>query len=593
MNQHEIDEEAIVYDDPHHRTEHLPEKRDRPPDQQKLSNTLEPITNAGGLRLHLLRRQTRYISYALALLQGDFLEDIAVPPPNVPRVARIPPSELLANAVAHACPRGMIKLFMVVFTQPKTTGGDRLIGHPAELNAAFKPPPFQLMTLTSMLAHLMDVGRQSGTLCFIEADFKNFFPQIALGSKLRNYMGIATADPSLRRTEYLVQRVLTQGWNASTFIAQSIAWTIIEHQNPDDEDLCLVAGQEDVPPAYKFARHPLGLALIIIVYDNILIAASSPALAKLWETRLDRNTKYFNAVLKYSKASTDECTFCGIDLQWRNNNLSWRTTTATFERWQRKDVTNRSARTATSLLGAILRQYYVRNTLPLERRVPTQILRSILISMTNAEPPAWNKKNHITTETANTLLQLRDSMSNSWCTLQQPTDDPLIIVTDATPTRTCFLIFTIRDETMTEMQKESHAIPEDDIAVTEALAVLQAILVLPKYERLTSAIIVTDNTTAGRSLSKGYSLHSEVDVVTQKILEAAEARNVHIRTVIDILSQENVADVGTRHQNWESEDAMTRLRHTLRRIHECLPLYKLGAKWIDRRDKSRTTTEGP
>jgi hypothetical protein len=88
----------------------------------------------------------------------------------------------------------------------------------------------------------------------------------------------------------------------------------------------------------------------------------------------------------------------------------------------------------------------------------------------------------------------------------------------------------------------------------------------------------------GRSLAKGYSLHTEVDLNIINILETAATKNVQIKTIIDITSEDNIADVGTRHEDWNSTDADLRMKATLERVRRCLPLYKLGSKWIDRQD---------
>jgi hypothetical protein len=540
---------------------------------------LEPIVNAGGIRINLLRPTTSYMTVALSLLRGDFLKTIEISTPNTAQFARLPPQELLRNKVAKITQRGRILLFMITFTRTKQRGGARLIGHPPELNAAFKPPHLHLISLSSLIAHITKIAQAStdDTLVFIELDFRNFFPQISIGPLLQPFMGIATMDPNNGKPTFLMQTVLTQGWNASTYIAQSVSWSIIEYHEKDEDNLGLELCLESGPPAFRIAQHELGVAFITIIYDNILLACSSKELAKLWEARIERNTERFNAVRKYTNVTTNQCTYCGIDIKWENHKISWRTAGETFTRWQNKTIQGRSAREAASLLGVILRQCYVRDDSPLLRRKPTLILRNLLAS--NIQN--WDTRNHITVADAETILALRDTMSNDWCALITNHVLPIIIVADATPTRTCFLIF---DQNMRIIARESNTVACQNIATTESIAILQAINHLAVQTTRQNLIVVTDNTTVGRSLAKGYSLHTEVDLNIINILETAATKNVQIKTIIDITSDDNIADVGTRHEDWNSTDADLRMKATLERVRRCLPLYKLGSKWIDRQD---------
>lgn len=245
MEPHDLahDEEDLLYTNAETK-EHVNDTGKRPRQEQQTendsttSNALEPIINAGGLHTHLLERQTKYMSVTHSLLRGDFLESLKgkIPMQQPPRLGKIPPHELMKNKVAKITQRGRIILFMTIFTRRKKVGGTRLIGHPPLLNKLFRPPALHLITL-SLISHITVVAEHAlsmknnsaGELFFVEIDFLNFFPQIRIGEALQAHMGIATRDPTTKKIVYLVQTVLTQGWNASTYIAQSISWGIVEH----------------------------------------------------------------------------------------------------------------------------------------------------------------------------------------------------------------------------------------------------------------------------------------------------------------------------------------------------------------------------
>lgn len=598
MEPHDLahDEEDLLYTNAETK-EHVNDTGKRPRQEQQTendsttSNALEPIINAGGLHTHLLERQTKYMSVTHSLLRGDFLESLKgkIPMQQPPQLGKIPPHELMKNKVAKITQRGRIILFMTIFTRRKKVGGTRLIGHPPLLNKLFRPPALHLITLSSLISHITVVAEHAlsmknnsaGELFFIEIDFLNFFPQIRIGEALQAHMGIATRDPTTKKIVYLMQTVLTQGWNASTYIAQSISWSIVEHCEPTEENLGVPhCNSDESPPPFRIATHPLGVALIVIIYDNILITCSTAQLALLWEARINRNTRKFNAIRKYTNATTDACSFCGLDIKLEGKKIHWRTSPNTFSKWQTQTINKRTPREGASLLGIILRQCYVRETNTADRRAPILLLRNLLSTVQD-----WDADGHITPTTAEEILHMRDRMSNEWCTLKTHNRSPLIIVADATPTKICFIIF---DENMNIIHRESATVEHQNIAVTEAIAILLAIQTLKHSTTPTEVIVITDNTTAGRSLAKGYSLQQEVDEKISQILHESTTKNLHIQTVVDITSEENIADVGTRHQDWESKDAHERMEATLARIEHCIPLYKRGSKWISRHDKQTT-----
>jgi hypothetical protein len=574
MLQIEAIEEILEYADrrPHRRTKHARDSNTGPS-----AVKIEPIENPGGVRVHLLPRNTAYIIESISLLQGTFTMHIA-PQGITSFVSKVPPSEFLINHIAVETQRGRIKLSMNTFTIEKKTGGDRLIGHTALLNAIHNAKGIHLINLSTLLALLAGLGP---TLYFLEMDFKNYFPQIPLGTNLQPFMGIVTRDPMTKKVVYLLQTVLTQGWNCSTFIAQSITWAAIQYTEPDENNLGLeLESTAETPPAFSTINHTLGRGIIIVIYDNILVACNSTQLSNLWDKRLERNMKRFNILRKYCTQTTNSCTFCGIDISLANGSLAWRTTSPTFEAWQTRTIINNTAREAAKILGTVMRQDYVQVAHIQRKRPALLLLQTICQRMATTNHNDWDTPNTISDEETTSIHTLRDSMNNNWCTHHTIDGGPdITIVTDATPTKICYIIY---DKQLKILTRQSLSTEHTEISLAESNAVLAALSSCPSFTEDTHTMIVIDNTAAGRCIAKGYSTNKVLDAVVELIHAAAARNNIIIRSVVDIRSCDNLADVGTRDNTWTSADAILREKNTLFRIKECTPLFAKGAKWIGR-----------
>ncbi|CUG85851.1 Hypothetical protein, putative, partial [Bodo saltans] len=375
-------EENLIYDEPRPRpVPHVKQERNRP-DTTKYTIKLEPIENAGGVHIHLLtcgtspNRATAYMKQALTLLSGEFLRTCCISMNlNTSPISKVPPAELINNKIAVPTQRGRIIIAMHTFSIGKKEGGDRVIGHTAYLNELFQPPQLHLINLSTLIALLANLGTKYP---FIEMDFRNFFPQIPIAKALQPYMGIITRDPSTKQTSYLLQQVLTQGWNCSTFIAQSITWTAIQMKSNNEDDLGLNTDIDAAsPPPYISLNHTEGTGVIVVIYDNVLVACSTQKLAALWNERIARNLTTLNIRLKYCTQSFNTCTFCGIDIAMQDNKVTWRTTEKTFAEWSTRNIYNNTSREAARIIGTIMRQDYVRSAPSLTRRPSVLLLQSI------------------------------------------------------------------------------------------------------------------------------------------------------------------------------------------------------------------------
>lgn len=577
--------DTLIYEVP-------PPKRNRYDDAANNTDTikrepkLEPIENAGGLRLHLFRQDPLpFVKIALEILDGNWIDS------TTPRtlkqqcmVARIPAEELLANGIASRVQRGNIKNFMHVFTRQKQNGKCRIIGHPATLNEVTKPPNINLTSLTTLMGSLSDIIKptqtqhnESSDLHFTEIDFKNYFPQIPLPQKIWPYFGFMAFDNHGRR-QCFQQKVLTQGWNMSPFIAQALTWACILRNVPQQ------ALVEHLPGLLHLTE-PEGETVIVVVYDNILVASNSSSLSEKWKTHIVNNTKYFNITTKYVTSTTNECVFCGLEIRVNHSQgLHWRTKEETFSAWKllagaKYDGT---AREVLKIAGIICRQAYVAQQTPAYFTEALTLSRQVLQEMAASGHVGWDTQGTYKDTTAQ-IATLLNSMDNDW--KQLPPDliaarNTVILVTDATPTKTCFIHidaenFTILGDAVTT------DIEACEICEAELTAVLHGVCSLQKQACATSLVLVIDNQAAGRALAKGYMLGPH-DRLVKDIRQQAHSRNLNLTTVIDIPTSENLADIGTRGGDFSGKEAETRRLQTLDRLRTCMRLHKAGTKYIPR-----------
>jgi hypothetical protein len=129
---------------------------------------------------------------------------------------------------------------------------------------------------------------------FWTADFKHWYYQITIVAKLQKYFGISIGN------EIFKVVVLPQGWSWSSFIAQSVAWSIILHTQ---ENQIPLYDLNDIPryelPRYIPIRDKEDKNVIVggvyLWYDNIMVCSKFKEYVQQWSTRIVKNANFLKA----------------------------------------------------------------------------------------------------------------------------------------------------------------------------------------------------------------------------------------------------------------------------------------------------------
>lgn len=565
----DLDEDPIAYNQPAYIDEDSDlddgeqddhgKKRRRAPDPQ-----VDPIINAGGINVKGLNTAYErlgcpdFLEYAfMLLLHFTFtgtLPPRAVIPTNLPESATAQ-VKLLLTLVG----KDSVNSFMSVFLRMKP-GSDqcRIIGHPALLNAAYKPRSLQLCRLADIL---WGCNLFATPFC-IELDFKNYFPQIPITRHLGQFMGVM-----IEGLTYL-QKVLVQGWNGSTNAAQALSWAIMAYTMHDDEILLTLPMKAESPPAFIITENPL--SFVAIQYDNILVITGTPELHAKWRTRILRNTARFNCVIKYLNESTNYFSFCGIEVLKTPHYTYRRTDIGRFmdqtgsypcipealtqsPSWLLLPTTKNlrcTPRCIAGMIQIILRQGVICGSYPFAGSRPGPALRAasqLGKLMAGTTKKAWAQPRPELEHLFCSMRQAFSSISNHWYTPpRRSVPGALFIATDARPHITAWVVFD--DDGVVIHAGVRPLNPPREISVAETMAVKYAWKDCTSRGFFRGHVFVIsgiDNTTASQCLTKEYSGgSSELDEAVTAALKELP-RHIH-PLFVDLHTDLNVADLPTR-----------------------------------------------
>lgn len=236
-------------------------KRQRTSQETEWGN-IQPIINAGGFRTHLLAtncKEIPFVQEAYAQTKGMLnLTDI---PKCEPQRSSVP--EAVLNNMFKQLQRSQLLSYQRIFSVPKANSElHRLIGHPRDLNNVYVAPHFSLVPFTEIPELLRVFGSEFHA---IEFDFTNYFPQIPIGHNLSTLLGVIANNRSYG------QKVLSQGWSGSTFIAQCFTWGFISlcsKRHSLSKNIILEL-QKPSPPSH------LALAEVTIVFCTTTYSSSA------------------------------------------------------------------------------------------------------------------------------------------------------------------------------------------------------------------------------------------------------------------------------------------------------------------------------
>lgn len=511
-------------------------------------SNIDPIVNAGGARINLLSKDSDWIPFfreALCLLNTSY------PAPTLKHVirSRIDPttaSLLVSSGVWELSNRGDIHHFLIAFVVAKSNKRNRLIGHPKMINEMSQSHPLSLLSVVQLIYLINNLSSLSQHIYATEMDFKNYFPQIPIGDQLKRDMGILVDGQFFR------QRVLTQGWTHSTFIAQSITWAILLYHPTFEKDLylsCEHFRSLQSPPSHYELKDGSGnvVGLILVVYDNILILSRLARLRDQWRSRLISNLKRFNIIEKYCKDTTDEFEFLGLCFRHNSapSTLSWCTKPETFCGWQKRPYDALTARNVASIFGTLVRhtQISLKPLFTLRQHYP---LICLVHQIMQGKQKAQWKSMTLSSEFQEGFTSLKHHLLSLQNTrIQFPPRTPVgtevfYLVSDATPKRIGWIIF---DHSFTILDAGSEPVISSSIDLGEADAVIAGLsskLLAPTL----LLILGIDNTVVGRAIVRGYSPSPELNVRIQKIHDLLSKFSQFI--IVDIASLHNASDTLSR-----------------------------------------------
>ena len=157
------------------------------------------------------------------------------------------------------------------------------------------PPNVNLVDTRSLIAHMRAFSRRCPRFHVVMGDFRHWFHQIAVHPELRRHFGLAYSD-SAGNSQCYLWRTLPMGWSYSPFIAQSYAWSVIAHRNPNQESLF-------VEEALRGAQLPTLLpsrqgGFATVYYDNFLLVTPSETEANEFAKRMHQTCKTFSVIVK-------------------------------------------------------------------------------------------------------------------------------------------------------------------------------------------------------------------------------------------------------------------------------------------------------
>jgi len=487
-------------------------------------------------------------------------------------------NNLLSTGIIQQINFSASLLYARIFLVKKKNKKSRIIGHPKSFNEISKPPPkLSLLSVDGLILSLQKLKKWH----YIEFDLSNYFYQIRVGSHFQEIMAVIHGKSAF------AIGVLCQGMNWSPIIAQSISWMTVIFKEESEDALGLNLSTDLSTPPAKVNLFDNGqvIGFVTIIYDNFLIVTENGSLRDRWVSRIKRNLSRFHIVAKYFNIASDKLLFCGIEFERLRHSMQWRTDPTTFCRWQENlNISSATGQSLACMQNILVRHHMVRmeNLRCLGRLFACST--SIFQHLANKPKKLWrrNLPARLKLDPALALAKslLRDA-SNSFTTFPN-TKIPqhlFFFAVDATPTSLGAILMSDIDGSV--IDSESFPLVERTlIHLAEALSVTRAMAWARQKSLIHIGqdcllIFAIDSTTAGRSLSKGWSGIPELDIIVENFYSDITPGCF---LFVDVPTDKNVADEVSRYEKIVDAKRIW----TFQRMKSSLPLFKKGVLWVDR-----------
>ena len=287
------------------------------------------------------------------------------------------------------------RTYASLFQVPKNEEVDRAIVNCKQINKCYeRPPPLSLA----------DIGTLLGLIKFFEdailatADIRHFFWQLVTPPNDRPRFSVHVDYGDNRPSERLACVALPMGWSWSPWVAQAVAGLVVARAGEklranfgDDVEAIGATGisDESAPPFWYIRKAGRVVAIVIIWYDNFLVAAAakSPETGNIdWNGRvrdaLNRAMASFKIAWKKDKktgevwaVARNEAEYIGIRFSRTPDGVfTWKHIDANIKAWSAAGIArSMPLNEVAQVLGFITWDTHVR----LGRRLPL-LLRQLM-----------------------------------------------------------------------------------------------------------------------------------------------------------------------------------------------------------------------
>jgi len=413
-----------------------------------------------------------------------------------------------------------------------------------------KPESFPLFSMEELLISLTNLR---GHIYFVTGDLKNAYYQLKVPRFAQELFGIRTDNSNA-----FLCRVLPMGWNRSCGIQQSLSLGIAGARDSDESSLGMPESiaEEETPCGLIHLNHGDSSGVLAIIYDTFFLALESRSLAVQWEQRLRRNCRRMGVGLKYLHQA-NSTTFSGLDVRMGRRELEWRLSATTVASW--KAIAPGLKNTPRALWRGLGFLQRAAQCMLLPRIEFVELIQS-QASLARAYPEYVRTRNHqwwdsgvVDSDLVEELKRRILGLCNDWVSLRRIREkvdgDVRFIAVDATLTLTHIVELDENGREVSTFAAEPCVV--DHIDEAEAIAMRRG------HEHGAGSkilVLAGDNTSVSRAFAKGYSMSKHL----QSYLP--QRRKGQTVIFVDVPTQDNLADVETRPEQYYAPEEVSRRR---------------------------------
>jgi hypothetical protein len=514
---------------------------------------LDPIRVAGGMNINVLRTFSCVFAITAfeVILCGDLTKFLSGPPISIERerkrtddVFNVSILKLIDWNVLNAQPEKPLRALCKYFEVPKTES-NRAIGDARSANNMFRrPPAVGLPYLPEVLLLMKSINVKY----FVTGDWRHYFYQIPISEELSRFFQVDTGFLSAQF------QVLPMGFSWSPWIAQALGWTIILAREDNQPPLGVddaTRERANVPGYVVLREHGVEVGVIVLWYDNVLVATRTKSLAERWHARLEKNGERVNVVWKELEAPATRATYIGLELD-AEADLKWRHKATKPEKWlNRIEKPIICAKDIAALVGILIWDATITLTPLLHYFDEINLLRKF--SPRCKAKVEWKKPLTLQDEDAAAIRRLKEALRraclNPWTSPPKPkTHLDLFLASDASDRRAGVVFINSGNKNLLWLtHRFKDEARKNSIFMKELMAILLAVRFAKKHcthewEECHIHIAV-DNTAAIGALQKGYSPSEGACLIIKAILDVVPASRL---TVKYVKSEDNSADEPSR-----------------------------------------------